>query len=136
MINNSGRIKLHNSKIIENISLKAIINNLSNGKIEVSDSLFENNGDESSGALMRNDSGKITINHSRMNDNIGGCIDNYGELSLDHSDFNNNRKGVIFNKEELMVYNSVFENNESGSGAAIHSRRARTKIVNSKFKNS
>ena len=135
LINNSGRIKLHNSKIIENISLKAIINNLSNGKIEVSDSLFENNGDESSGALMRNDSGKITINHSRMNDNIGGCIDNYGELSLDHSDFNNNRKGVIFNKEELMVYNSVFENNESGSGAAIHSRRGRAKIVNSKFKN-
>lgn len=135
LINNSGKITLDNSEIIENISPKAIVNNLSNGKIEVSDSVFENNGDESSGALMRNDSGKITVNHSRMNNNIGGCIDNYGELSLDHSDFNNNRKGVIFNKEELMVYNSVFENNESGSGAAIHSRRARTKIVNSKFKN-
>ena len=136
LISNSGKMNLNHSKIFENESQRAIISNFDKGEIEISYSEFERNGLESSGSVINNEKySKISINNSKLNNNLIRCIYNYGELSLNSSTFNDNKKGVIFNTYDLRVNNCIFENNSGDYGAAIGSRRGRTKIVNSKFKN-
>ncbi len=141
VIFNYGSLTISDSTLEDN-DVSNVIDNLGDGVLAISNSLFQNNAADGGGVIEISGGGPITITNSRFVDNEDRAIYNQdGPLTISNSVFSGNSGGgdggALRNSARdhtVNIRQSAFiENSSGGTGGAISHDRGTMIIRNSTF---